>query len=102
MSRAAAKARARNAGAVLAGLDCRKLVFIDGTFVPELSDLAPEPGLTIGSMANALAKADAGIRWNDPALGIDWPISEPLLSDKDSKAPLLADVPADRLPVFGA
>ncbi|ODU66940.1 MAG: dTDP-4-dehydrorhamnose 3,5-epimerase [Rhodanobacter sp. SCN 65-17] len=46
------------------------------------------------------AKADAGIRWNDPALGIDWPISEPLLSDKDSKTPLLADVPADRLPDY--
>lgn len=47
-------------------------------------------------------KADAGIRWNDAALGIDWPISAPLLSDKDSKAPLLAEVPAERLPVFAA
>jgi dTDP-4-dehydrorhamnose 3,5-epimerase len=46
------------------------------------------------------AKADAGIRWNDAALGIDWPISEPLLSDKDNKTPLLADVPVERLPVY--
>lgn len=46
------------------------------------------------------AQADAGICWNDAALGIDWPLSEPLLSDKDSKAPLLADVAAERLPVF--
>jgi len=46
------------------------------------------------------AKADAGIRWNDAALGIDWPLSEPLLSEKDGKAPLLQDVPRDRLPVF--
>jgi dTDP-4-dehydrorhamnose 3,5-epimerase len=46
------------------------------------------------------AKADAGIRWNDAALGIDWPVSEPLLSDKDGKAPLLAEVPAERLPVY--
>jgi len=46
------------------------------------------------------AKADAGIRWNDAALGIDWPISAPHLSDKDLKAPLLADVPTERLPVF--
>ena len=46
------------------------------------------------------AKADAGIRWNDAALGIDWPISDPLLSDKDSKTPLLADVAPERLPVF--
>jgi len=46
------------------------------------------------------AKADGGIRWNDPAIGIDWPLSAPLLSEKDNKAPLLADVPAERLPEF--
>ncbi len=44
--------------------------------------------------------ADAGIRWDDPALAIDWPVAEPILSDKDARAPLLADVPPDRLPVF--
>ena len=44
--------------------------------------------------------ADAGIRWDDPALAIDWPVSMPLLSDKDARAPLLGDVPGDRLPVF--
>ncbi|MBR1933795.1 MAG: dTDP-4-dehydrorhamnose 3,5-epimerase [Prevotella sp.] len=38
-------------------------------------------------------QADAGIRWNDPALGIEWPIDpkDMLLSDKDSKQPLLAE-----------
>jgi dTDP-4-dehydrorhamnose 3,5-epimerase len=46
------------------------------------------------------AKADGGIRWNDAAIGIDWPMAAPLLSDKDNKAPLLAEVPADRLPEF--
>ncbi|TAM57947.1 MAG: dTDP-4-dehydrorhamnose 3,5-epimerase [Rhodanobacter sp.] len=46
------------------------------------------------------AKADAGIRWNDAALGIDWPLSEPLLSDKDRRTPLLKDVPTERLPVY--
>jgi Fe-S cluster assembly protein SufD len=56
---AAAKARAEEAGKVLAGVDCRRLVFVDGVFVPELSDLAPEPGLTVGSLAEALAKGDA-------------------------------------------
>ncbi|MBB3344870.1 dTDP-4-dehydrorhamnose 3,5-epimerase [Luteimonas sp. RC10] len=43
---------------------------------------------------------DSGIRWNDPQFGIEWPIDAPLLSDKDAQAPLLADIPADRLPVF--
>ncbi len=44
--------------------------------------------------------ADAGVRWNDAALAIDWPIAEPLLSAKDAQAPLLADVAADRLPQY--
>ncbi|WP_417472584.1 dTDP-4-dehydrorhamnose 3,5-epimerase [Luteimonas mephitis] len=44
--------------------------------------------------------ADAGIRWDDPALAIDWPVAEPVLSDKDMRAPLLADVAPDRLPVY--
>jgi len=55
---AAAKARARNAGRVLADVDCRRLVFVDGIFAPELSDLSPEPGLSIGSLADALACGD--------------------------------------------
>jgi dTDP-4-dehydrorhamnose 3,5-epimerase len=44
------------------------------------------------------AKADAGVAWNDPAIGIDWPIGEPRLSEKDNKAPMLKDIPVDRLP----
>lgn len=46
------------------------------------------------------AQADAGIAWNDPQLAIDWPVADPLLSAKDAAAPLLADVPQSRLPVF--
>lgn len=34
---------------------------------------------------------DRGILWNDPALNIDWPISEPLLSDKDRTHSTFAD-----------
>ncbi|MGB7260235.1 MAG: Fe-S cluster assembly protein SufD [Pseudolabrys sp.] len=56
---AKAKARAKNASRLFAGLDCRRIVFVDGAFAPELSDLKAEPGLAIGSMADALAKGDA-------------------------------------------
>ncbi len=43
---------------------------------------------------------DAGIRWNDAVLAIDWPVSEPLLSDKDRATPFLHDVAPERLPIF--
>lgn len=46
------------------------------------------------------AAADAGIRWNDATLGIDWPLAEPILSDKDARAPFLAEVAPDRLPEY--
>jgi dTDP-4-dehydrorhamnose 3,5-epimerase len=35
---------------------------------------------------------DGAVRWDDPALGIDWGITTPILSDKDADAPLLADI----------
>jgi dTDP-4-dehydrorhamnose 3,5-epimerase len=36
-------------------------------------------------------KGESGIRWNDPALGIQWPVSEPRLSQKDAEAQSLAE-----------
>jgi dTDP-4-dehydrorhamnose 3,5-epimerase len=40
---------------------------------------------------------EAGIAWDDPEVGVDWQVSEPLLSERDKQAPRLADV-ADELP----
>jgi dTDP-4-dehydrorhamnose 3,5-epimerase len=45
-------------------------------------------------------EADAGIRWNDAELAIDWPVSSPALSEKDAKAPFLVDVAPERLPTY--
>jgi dTDP-4-dehydrorhamnose 3,5-epimerase len=35
---------------------------------------------------------ESGVRWNDPEVGIDWPVAEPLLSDKDLRLPTLAEI----------
>jgi dTDP-4-dehydrorhamnose 3,5-epimerase len=45
-------------------------------------------------------EADAGIRWNDADIAVDWPISAPTLSAKDESAPFLKDIAEDRLPVY--
>jgi Fe-S cluster assembly protein SufD len=62
---AAAKARAKNAGKLIGDMDARRIVFVDGAFVPELSDLADlSPGLSIRSMAQALAANEPLIEAN--------------------------------------
>ena len=37
------------------------------------------------------------IRWDDPDLGIKWPLKDPTLSEKDAKGLLLKNVPQERL-----
>ena len=36
-------------------------------------------------------ECDGGILWNDPDLGIDWPVTNPVLSEKDQELPRLAE-----------
>jgi Fe-S cluster assembly protein SufD len=56
---ATTKARAKDARNLVGDVDCRRLVFVDGVFVPEMSDLAGlEKGLTLRPMSEALAKSD--------------------------------------------
>lgn len=38
------------------------------------------------------------VRWNDASLGIPWPVENPIVSERDAAAPLLADIALDRLP----
>ena len=40
-------------------------------------------------------ETEAGIRWDDPDVGVEWPISDPQLSERDQEAPALAAVEAD-------
>jgi dTDP-4-dehydrorhamnose 3,5-epimerase len=42
----------------------------------------------------------AGIRWNDGRIAVDWPISQPILSDKDRKTPFLDEIAREKLPAY--
>jgi len=44
--------------------------------------------------------SEGGVLCSDPDLAIDWPVKDPLLSEKDSKYPCLKDIPEENLPVF--
>ena len=53
-----------------------------------LSDYAEIQYLCTGTYNS---KAESGILWSDPEIGIAWPVSEPILSDKDRTAQTLAE-----------
>jgi dTDP-4-dehydrorhamnose 3,5-epimerase len=42
-------------------------------------------------------ETEAGIAWDDPDVGVEWPVTEPVLSERDKTAPRLSEI-ADRLP----
>jgi Fe-S cluster assembly protein SufD len=54
----AAKTQAKSAAEYLSGVSAYRFVFIDGTFVPELSEQTAIPGVTFTSLAGALARSD--------------------------------------------
>ena len=43
---------------------------------------------------------ELGVIWNDPEIGIEWPVDEVLLSAKDEAAPRLSVVAEEFLPVY--
>ncbi len=45
-------------------------------------------------------EADCGVKWNDPDIAIDWQTKDPVLSPKDTRLPLLDDIPLDMLPSY--
>jgi dTDP-4-dehydrorhamnose 3,5-epimerase len=45
-----------------------------------------------------LPEDEGGVLWSDTAIGIDWPVTDPILSEKDAAFPCLGDVPPHRLP----
>ncbi|MGD8891678.1 MAG: dTDP-4-dehydrorhamnose 3,5-epimerase [Desulfobacterales bacterium] len=43
---------------------------------------------------------EGGIIWSDPAIGIDWPVQDPIISEKDKQYPRLSEINPDQLPVL--
>lgn len=44
------------------------------------------------------SKDEFGVAWDDPAIGLDWQATNPLISKRDATNPKLADIPSDAIP----
>ncbi|WP_375427143.1 dTDP-4-dehydrorhamnose 3,5-epimerase [uncultured Sphingomonas sp.] len=69
-------------------------LFVPVGFAHGFVTLEPDCEVTYKCSDTYAPEQDGGVRWNDPAIGIDWPISSgltPELSGKDAAQPLLAD-----------
>ena len=93
--RAGSPSYGRHVAVVLSAADGNQL-FVPEGFAHGFCTLEPNTEVIYKVNRYYSPEHDRGIRWNDPALGIPWPVGEgeAVLSDKDRRQPLLAELPA--------
>jgi dTDP-4-dehydrorhamnose 3,5-epimerase len=69
----------------------RRLLFVPAGFAHGFLALSDEADVVYKVTSEYSAEHEAGIMWNDPAIGIELPLAEVMLSEKDQVLPLLAD-----------
>jgi len=82
----------RHVSAILTAAGGEQL-FIPAGFAHGFCTLEPDTEVAYKISGLYSQKHDTGIAWDDPALGIEWPLNgrEPTLSDRDRKLPRLAE-----------
>ncbi|WP_080832551.1 dTDP-4-dehydrorhamnose 3,5-epimerase [Cohnella massiliensis] len=69
----------------------KRQLFVPKGFAHGFCTLVPQTEVLYKVDEFYSSEHDRGIAWNDPDLGIDWPVVQPILSDKDSRHSKLAD-----------
>jgi dTDP-4-dehydrorhamnose 3,5-epimerase len=77
-------------GVVLSADDSR-LLYVPVGFAHGFCVLSEQADVLYKVTEEYAPELDRGIVWNDPAIGIQWPVAEPILSPKDAQLPLLSD-----------
>ncbi len=87
------------AGEALSAANGRQLYIPEG-FAHGFCVLSSQARVAYKCTAPYEAACELSVAWNDPDIGIAWPVSEPVLSQKDAAAPRLRDIERARLPRY--
>jgi dTDP-4-dehydrorhamnose 3,5-epimerase len=79
----------------------RRQLFIPEGFAHGFAVLSSEAMFLYKCSDFYAPRSEKGIIWNDPDLDIEWPLAEPILSEKDMQYPLLKDLNSEDLPSYG-
>jgi len=85
-------------GAILSAENGRQL-FVPAGFAHGFCVLSDVADFTYKCSDVYVPEDEVTVLWNDPAIGIQWPIAEPLLSPRDAKGRTLTEL-GDRLPAY--
>ena len=69
----------------------KRMLYIPPGFAHGFCVLSEEAEVLYKTTEEYSPDHDAGIIWNDPEIGIDWPIERPILSPKDAALPMLRE-----------
>jgi dTDP-4-dehydrorhamnose 3,5-epimerase len=86
--------------AVLLSAENQQQIYVPGGFAHGFAVLSESAEFLYKCSDFYYSEDEHGVLWNDPALKIDWGVSQPLLSDKDSKFQPLARIPHELLPTY--
>ena len=67
-------------------------LYIPPGFAHGFATLSDSADVTYKCTSLYKAEDDAGIAWNDSDIGVDWPVDDPIVSDKDANAPRLSQI----------
>lgn len=90
---------------VEASAENRKQVWAPANFARGFCALTDDAEVQYKCTGIYNSKAESAIRWNDPEIGIEWPVNDPIVSDKDKNAQTLSQwlvSPNSRHFVYGA
>jgi dTDP-4-dehydrorhamnose 3,5-epimerase len=68
------------------------ILFVPAGFAHGFCTLKPDTEVQYKVDKFYAPESDSGIRWNDPSLSIPWPVTEPVLSAKDTLLPFFNDL----------